>query len=247
MLCSPFGRADGNGAAQEYRRGIESASDPETARRHFELAADAYAASTVQHSHRFLNESRAAWLAGRLPQAILACRRGLIRDPGNLDLRRQLAFLHDTVPGTRAPSDFTTLPGFPGMPPPALLAPVFGLAWTAAWICVLMAWSGSNRPWRNRAVACMSVALLAGGLWCWHLAIRLREQSLPLLVVARDFQTLHQGNGESYPAPPGIAPLRVGMELRLEWTRGDWLKVRRSDGVHGWVPRAAVLLVPEGS
>jgi hypothetical protein len=235
-------------AEAAFRRGGAARSRPAEAQKAFAGAAEAFEElyrRGVRSAGLCLDEGHAAQLAGRLPQAILAYRRGLRLDPQDRALRGGLEQARDEVaypPGspTRPPSD----PWPAWLPWPsdgALLAVALGLyalAWAAAarWLVTRRA-----RP-ALLAAGALTAALLAGGWWGARQAARTREVSHPLVVVAADGAALHTGNGPSYPRPEALPALAAGMEARQLFARGDWLQLEFPGGTVGWVRRADVLV-----
>jgi hypothetical protein len=89
--------------------------------------------------------------------------------------------------------------------------------------------------------AAVGAALLLGAvLAAWELYLA-RELRHPLVVVAEDGILVRQGNGLSYP-PRAATPVNRGVEGRLLFARGAWLKIELPGGEIGWVPRQVALI-----
>jgi hypothetical protein len=61
------------------------------------------------------------------------------------------------------------------------------------------------------------------------------------VVIADDGVLVRRGNGLAYP-PRYETPVNRGVEARLLFARGDWLKIELASGDSGWVPRRYTLL-----
>jgi hypothetical protein len=178
-------------------------------------------------------------LAGDLPRAILAYRRGLRLAPNDAELREHLAAAREQVvypqPGGfgRPPVDQHP-PWLPRLSPAAFLVAaltVYVLAWLA-----MTRWAMTQRGWLlTTGVAAFVAALVLGSGWAWLLLGEQEEARQPLVVIASDGVLLRGGNGLSYPALYKT-PVNRGVEARLLVRRGDWLKLRLADGESGWVP-----------
>jgi hypothetical protein len=230
-----------------FRRGVAARSRPAEARPAFAEAADAYEALHRRgacNPDLYRNEAHAALLAGRLPLAVLAYRRGLRLDPQDGPLRNGLEQARDEVaypPGAARPPAEAWPAWLPWPSPGALLAlalVAYALAWAAAarWLVVRR-----GRP-AALAAAALGVAVLLGGWWAQRQANRAWKAQHPLVVVAADGAALRTGNGPSYPRHEALPALARGMEARQLFARGDWLQVELPGGAVGWVRRADVLV-----
>jgi tetratricopeptide (TPR) repeat protein len=181
-----------------------------------------------------------AWLlAGDLPRAILAYRRGLRLAPNDGDLREHLAAAREEVvyppPGGfgRPPVDQHP-PWLPRLGPAVFLVAALGV-YILAWLAMTR-WAMTHRRWLLAAgIAAFAVALVLGAGWAWLQQEERDETSQPLVVIQSDGVLLRGGNGLSYPALYKT-PVNRGVEARLLARRGDWLKIRLADGDSGWVP-----------
>lgn len=233
-------------AEAAFRAGVAERARPEQARTHFRAAADAYEVLRQAGSHNpdlAANQGHAALLAGDLPGAILAYRRGLRLAPQDARLRAALAYARaqvvyssDSALGRPALEHWP-----PWLPRPA---PVQWF-WLAALAYALGCAAGTRWLMVRRGLlvtgSALGVAALATA------ALLLEEESLrdtfrvPFVVVAEDGVLLRKGNGLAYP-PRAEEPLNRGVEARLLFTRGDWFQVELASGEIGWIPRAYALV-----
>ncbi len=230
-------------AVAEFQEGTALSGKPE-AKDHFRRSANAYAslrAHGLDNADRCRSEGNAALLAGDLPRAILAYRRGVRFAPGDGDLRANLAWARAQV-FYSAPDDYGRPPSerWPlWLPRPALtvwlgMASIVFAMTCAAWT---RWWMTRRRFFLHATVACYVVAsalivVTAAETWRIHDA-----EVHPVVVVARDEVLLRTGNGNSY-LPRRETPLSRGVEGRLLYERGDWLQIQLAGGEVGWLPRS---------
>lgn len=235
-------------AEAAFRSGLEVRDEPEKARPHFRNAASCYEALRQRGAHNaelFRNQGNAYLLAGDLPQAMLAYRRGLRLAPTDSILRANLAHARAQVayPG---PGEFGR-PATEHWPPWLPYFPLrLGLLLFAGFYS--LGWLGLVRCWMVRRAAPLGwgiVAWVLALLTAGNLALQAwneRTESLhPLIVIASDGLPLRKGNGVIYP-PRVEAPLNRGVEARLQFERGEWLQIELASGAVGWVPRRAVMV-----
>ncbi|HLN27156.1 MAG TPA: hypothetical protein VK395_05390 [Gemmataceae bacterium] len=235
-------------AEDAFRKGIESRDRPAESRPRFQEAAAGYGELGRQGAYSAelcRNQGNAYLLAGNLPRAILAYRRGLRLAPGDLNLRTHLDY-------ARAQVAFAERGNF-GRPPsdrlPASL-PYFNpyLRLFLAVLAYALGWTGVFRWWMLRQGSILGMGTLAFAL-AGLLAITLvmedwshrQERSNPLVVIAEDGVLMRKGNGLAYPRRYDT-PLHRGVEARLLVDRGKWLQIELARGEVGWVPRAYVLV-----
>jgi hypothetical protein len=214
----------------------------------FQKAAAAYE-ELGRRGHRnaalFRNQGNACLLAGDLPSAILAYRRGLRLAPQDKGLQADLTYARDRVaypsadPFGRPPVGHWPpwLPRLSAWGYVAVIACWYGLAWVG-----LTRWR-MTRQGRTLGLALAAfalAALFALGLvfeeWQHH-----QELLHPVVVIGQDGTFLRKGNGSSYPNRYDT-PLNRGAEARLHFARGSWLHIELAGGEAGWVPRSAVLV-----
>ncbi|HEX5269988.1 MAG TPA: SH3 domain-containing protein [Gemmataceae bacterium] len=235
-------------AEEAFAEAVRQRDDADKARPLFRKSADLFEElrrAGAANPALFRDEGNARLLAGDLPGAILAYRRGLRLAPDDRALQRLLAAAREQVVYKQS--------GAFGRPPVSLLPPwlprlpargVLLLACAAyafGWVS-LARWRMVRRgKWLTAALASFAVAALLG------LALgagEARERDLdarPLAVVAQDGVLLRKGNGLAYPRRYET-PLNRGVEARLLFERGDWVLIELSGGETGWVPRAYVLI-----
>src|SRR5262249_34058604 len=160
------------------------------------------------------NEGNAWLLAGDLPHAILAYRRGLRLDPNDKAMRANLAFAREQVtypsPGVLGRPSRDAWPHW--LPCPEAGWVLFGAVFSYGIACVAM-----TRLWMPRKTRFLSAgltfltlfALLVSGLVV-HEWQRRQERLHPLVVIAQNGVVLRNGNGANYPARYEGIPLNRG-------------------------------------
>jgi hypothetical protein len=200
----------------------------------------------IRSAALYRNQGNAFLLAGDLPGAILAYRRGLRLAPNDGELQANLAYARDQV--VQGLTDSHGRPPVEQRPPwlPRLASKrALGLAlglYALSWLAVTR-WFMTRRAWLLALAGCAlgAAALLAGGMAIETSAAR-REAEHPLVVIAREGgMKLRKGNGQSY--PPYDYALRPGVEARLRFDdQRGWLQIELVGGEVGWVRRADVLV-----
>lgn len=235
-------------AQAAFRQGVERREQPDEARPYFQEAArffDQLYRSNIASPELCLNAGSAALLAGDLPAAILAFRRGSRLAPNDPALRTNLAYAREQVayaePGPLGrPAVDDRPPWLPILTRPMQLMLLF-LVYTVG--CVgTTRWLMTRRPFcRYLALA----SLLGVPLTCASLIregwSQTRDREQPLVVIAEDGVLLRAGNGLSY-SPRHETPLNRGVEARLLHRRGDWLQIELASGQVGWIPVAFALI-----
>jgi hypothetical protein len=185
------------------------------------------------------NLGNAYYLAGDLPQAILAYRRGLRRAPADPVLRdhleqarAQVNFAEGSSTGRPRPS---SRPGWLVALGPGWLFFLFTLTYSAGWICLVRWWMVRQGRFLAAGVGLLVLAAATG----WLLGDRPWRQE-GTLVVARDGVLLRKGNGRSFPVWTDT-PINRGVEARLLFRRDDWLQIELAGGEIGWVHAADVI------
>jgi tetratricopeptide (TPR) repeat protein len=236
-------------ADQALQEGLKRSDKPQQARSYFLDAAKQFEALHLQGARNpdlYRDMGNAYLLAGDVPQAILAYRRGLRVAPGDRILQANLTYARDQVDYS-SPDRFGRPPAEtwpPWLPRPTLgimLASVV-LAYAAG--CLLLTrWWMSRRNGLLYAAGGMFLLLVVPMIGTAHEAWRQRQQERhPLVVVAVDGLTLRNGNGMAYPARYDGKTLNRGVEARLLFERDDWLNVELAGGEAGWVRRMDVLV-----
>jgi tetratricopeptide (TPR) repeat protein len=200
----------------------------------------------VRSAALYRNQGNASLLAGDLPHAVLAYRRGLRLAPNDADLHANLAYARDQV--VQGLSDHHGRPPVEQRPPwlPRLASKrVLGLVallYALTWFTVTC-WLMTRRTWLLAMAggAFMVAVLLAVGFTVEAMAEK-AEVHHPLVVIARaEGVKLRRGNGQSYPEYDYV--LRPGVEGRLLFDdQRGWLQIELADGEVGWVRQADVLV-----
>jgi tetratricopeptide (TPR) repeat protein len=235
-------------AETAFAEGVRQKDAADRARPHFRRAALCFEELRRRGAHNatlYLNLGNAWLLAGELPHAILAYRRGLRLAPEDIGLQTGLAAAREQV---AYPSN--SMLGRPAVDhrPPWL--PRFSSEWMFAASVVLyfLAWVCLTRWLMKRFRRLLVAGLLsffAAGLLTFFTLAATRDESdeavRPLVVVADDGVLLRKGDNLNFP-PRFDTPLNKGVEARLLFERGEWLQIELAGGEVGWVPRGLVLV-----
>jgi tetratricopeptide (TPR) repeat protein len=233
-------------AEAAFARGAGLAADSAEARQAFSDAADAYEELRrrgAHNPHLYLNQGNAAFLAGRVPEAILAYQRGLRLNPNHHVLREHLeqARLRVQYPGHRGRPQPSSWPAWLPRPtldlivPLALLLYLISCVAATRWLML-----GTGRRLLHATVLTLA-ALLAGFVGVWLMARDAVAHEMPLVVVAED-APFHRGNGATFARHAELPQLPPGLEARRIFQRGDWLQVVLYTGEVGWVHKDYVLV-----
>jgi hypothetical protein len=230
-----------------FAAGVEHRGDSAKARPAFARAAAAYD-SLWNQGHRTpelaVNRSRAHRLAGDLPRAVAALHDGLAVARYSRTLQAELA---DARAAVQYPLEGELAEQARPKPPrgvstrmsPAEAWLLAGGLWLAVCAGVARFAMVRNALWLAFAGLSLAALLALGGLWLQDRRIRGREESLPLLVVARDV-VLRRGNADAYP-PRLDAALPRGAEVRELSRRGGWVQVQLPGGAVGWLPEGSAI------
>lgn len=232
-------------AVEAFQRARAIPEQPDQARKLYEQAAAGCEELRVRGAHNadlYRNQGNAYLLAGDLPRALLAYRRGIRLAPNDAALRASLDHAREQVmyPAHaalgRPPVDHW--PPWLPRPSPSRCFWLAGLSYAAGCMAATRFWMVRQRV----------LLLLATGAWasCLLLVViplgeRNTDQRSRLVIVAEDGVLLRKGNGLTYP-PRYETPLNRGVEARLRFVRGEWLQVELAGGEVGWVPRELVVL-----
>lgn len=235
-------------AETAFRQGVNQArDDPDAARRAFAAAAACYE-ELRQHglaNPRLLgNQGNACLLAGDLPHAVLAYRRGLRLAPRDPDLRRGLAHAEDLVYSptsnlARPPED--SWPGWLPHPGAGACLALFAILYGGGWLVLTRWWMTRRAGGGSLAAGCFLAALLPAGLWLDEQAQVRDRRDHPLVIVARQDVWLRRGNGADFPLRLDT-PLPAGAQARWLFGRGNWVQIQLPGGEVGWVPRHDLLV-----
>ncbi len=227
-------------AEATFRAGVALEQSGQPATLVFARASHQFALAIAQHGghpDRYLNLGNAEFLAGRLPEAIVAYRRGLRLDPTHDLLRANLKRARDEV--VLPPQSSLRFPSTN----PAWL-PRAGAVWfvvagcIAAFVGSLLLTRGLWVPTGLCLVALATVCALT--LHLCEIADN-AEATAPLWVVTHD-SPLRIGNAPSYPCNADTPTVPRGLEVRLVHRRLDWLHVE-SGNARGWIPVNAAIPV----
>lgn len=185
------------------------------------------------------NQGNAALLAGDLPQAILAYRRGLRLVPNDRTLHANLALARSQVSYPES-----TAFGRPPIDdwPPWLPAVSPWMLMLGAWSCFVLACCALTRWLMIRQYSWLGCATIAGMATLPAVIARTFPSgpAQQLAVVRVDGVTVYKGNGRSYPCYPH--QLNRGVEAHALTTRGNWVQIELATGEVGWIERGQLLL-----
>lgn len=236
-------------ARRAFEEGLRLRGDPVRAKERFRAAAAVYEQLRkrgTENAALFRSQGNASLLAGDLPQAIFAYRRGLRLAPADGALQEALAAAREDV-ARKVTGGF-------GRPPaddrPPWLPRVGFSGWSFALLllvyvlcCLSLARWAMTR--RQELLLASGIGLLLTGLAAALLGLaslyEKREQARALVVIAQDDLPLLLGNGLSYKSRY-VENLPRGAEARVLFRRSDWLQIELSGGEIGWVPLSTVLL-----
>jgi tetratricopeptide (TPR) repeat protein len=235
-------------AETAFAEGVRLKDAADRARPHFRRAALCFEELNRRGAHNatlYLNLGNAWLLAGELPHAILAYRRGVRLAPEDPALQTGLAAAREQV---AYPSGSTL--GRPAVDhrPPWLPRLSSDWMFAASVVLYFVAWVCLTRWLMNRArrlLVAGLLALLAAGLLTFFILAATHDEGdktvRPLVVIADDGVLLRKGDNLNFPQRYDT-PLNKGVEARLLFERGEWLQIELAGGEVGWVPRGLALV-----
>jgi len=237
--------ADIASAIQSYEAGVKHRDDAATARQHFAVAAQQFDEawnSGSCNSTLALARSRAHFLAGNLPAAIVAAHEGLKHLPHDRQLQELLEQLRDAVvvPRTSSSSENIRPVRANGLRQHLSGWDLFVIAVIAT---MLLTFSTVRRiVWRERWTLPAMLISTATIVVCTTLAWKWSHEVPAEMRVLRNDVTLRTGNGTSYPMQVPFE-LPRGTEVSPLASRGEWLQVQLAGGAIGWVPEVDTIAV----
>ncbi len=236
-------------AEAAFRAGAAQRADPEKARQAFAEAAHHYGLLRqrgADNADLYRNAGNAHLLAGELPEAILAYRRGLRCAPHDAELRANLEYARDQVlyvgPEGRGRPLADDWPSW--MPPldRGLFLMAAFLLYALACVSAVRGLLAGRDTGLGQAAVLLALAVAAGGLWTYLTWRVSRDAGQPVMVVSAEEVPLWRGNGPTHEMHKTMPHLHRGMEGRLLHRRGGWLQVRLPGGEIGWLPQTAALV-----
>jgi hypothetical protein len=229
-----------------FRDGVSHQDDRDRARRSFADAADRFAElerQGVRTPELYRNLGNASYLAGRLPEALAAYRRGLRDIPGD---RRLHALLERARADVHPPSGSSLRPAFK-IPLPWSTPKLLGGFATVLFVVACLLLPRGIRSGRRGFIVGGGLAAIFV-LAAIVLASQLDEMRQDAIVIVREDVALRTGNGDSYDAATEAPTMPRGQEVRVLRRRGSWLQVESPGGAIGWLPTQAVVddSVPTG-
>ena len=209
-----------------FAKGADNLAQGRPHRADFARAADLLAQTPNPSARDFFNLGNAAYLAGRLADAIAAYRHALELNADFPNLRANLALARREV----------------AIPAGSKLKRAndddrLAVEWIARGGCIAFATACflGFLGWRRRS---RRPLLLGGG--CFVAAVVLTVLSLTSrgeseVLVVRESVPLRIGNGASYAVHPDAPVVPVGLEVRVLHKRGTWSRVECPGGVQGWI------------
>ena len=234
-------------AEDSFQQGINARGTPGESK-FFQSAADHYdelRRRGFDNATLLRNQGNALLLAGDLPRAILAYRRGLRLNSNDRQIRINLAYAREQVAYSSADS-FARPPGG-WWPPwlPRLTAGssfwIFLVSYTLTWVGLAWSWTGPADNRRSLVWAGLAGSIFFAACFAIQIHGDRADRQHPLVVIAEDKTSLLKGNNALYPRAYET-PLNRGVEARLLQARGSWLQIELTGGQIGWVPRENALL-----
>lgn len=182
----------------------------------------------------------AHYRAGRLGWAVASWQRALRLSPGDADARHNLevarAGIVDRIVGEREEPFFDRV--LARISGPAAVA-LFAVPWLALWGLLLVRRRsfGPLRPFLTAGV--IAAALLATGTGAL-LAGKASAERTPMAVVVSKSSAVREGPSASLRA---AFELHEGTAVRVLSGDGEFLRVRLSNGLEGWVAKAELAVV----
>jgi hypothetical protein len=251
-------------ATAAYKAGIQTRKTPFQARRLFGQAAALYEqlrGRGVRNGSLERNLGQAYLLAGDLPRAILAYRRGLELAPGDGKLGARLDEARERVNyssrGSYGKPPVDNWPPWLPRPSPYLQLGFLVIVYGLGCVCFTRWWMTREGSHLALGGVALAVAVFLG-VWL-VLGERQRdwERDHPVVVIVAERVVLQKGDGANYPwydaatrewqeaggpVPADAPALPRGAEARLRFRRGAWVQIELAGGETGWVRRADVVL-----
>jgi hypothetical protein len=237
--------ATGTDAEEAFRAGVSRRDNDLAARPLFRRAAESFAKRREQQPNNaslHKNEAHAWLLAGEIPAAIRAYRRGLAAAPDDLTLRQGLEYARSRVEYA-SPTDRSALSprreSLVWLKRPLRLTGWLGVAAVSGcgWL-VVTRWTMT----RSRGRWPGMTLILAATAWAGWLILdaRTRAGADAILVVTARPVMLRAGDGPSFWSRRP-QPLPAGVEASALGINDGWVQVELAGGDVGWLPRDAVL------
>ncbi len=173
-----------------------------------------------------INTGRTAMQSGKLPDAILAYRKGLHGDPSHRGLQDDYRVAQSMVDAPHRALDAWQYRVAPGD-----LFIVCAASVLIAAVAAARHFTVRPRGMAGLATIATLIALCSAGVAVMIHREQTRELATPFIVV-QHATALREGNGRSYPSVRDLPP---GAEATLLTERGGWLQVELADGVTGWL------------
>jgi hypothetical protein len=238
LLLTLLIAAPGTSLTDLFRLGVEQRSNAVEARKQFREAAKRSdeAWRTGPHSVELaILRSRSHFLAGNLPNALLAIHEVLADSPTDYQLHRELAALRETIRYPEPPDARLSVRPISPSRFWQLLSPweLYGLASVGAALAMVgLVGTFTTRPnWSRQAILVGLIVFFVSTALSCRIGLLTNE---PVVILTRD-TTLRTGNGESYPSRL-VEVLPRGAELRVLTRRGGWVQVELPGGAAGWIP-----------
>ena len=223
-------------ASVAFQRGLASSADAAVAKESFSDAAQKYQLLIDQGTHnaKLYSNLAAAYLqTGEVALALVNYERTLAIVPGDtiaIAGRDHALFLLTGEQQERA-SFFHSIYLWNAKFPEQLRLWIGVFFWSVFWVALSGILVAGLRVCRPVALAAAAACILCGtslGLQAWY-----ENPVKQGVVVAKDVQ-LREGNGDGF-APLVGSILPEGSRFKVMQKRGNWIQVRTSDGLEGWL------------
>ena len=187
----------------------------------------------------FFNLGNACFKAGRLGRALVNYRRAEELAPRDPDIRANLQFARNSVPGANLRPANRWVRWLPRLTlnEAALVAAVTLWVW-AGLLTLRQLRPATRKPLRvlTLLAGVLTLFLVAFAAANWHL----RRATLTAIVVVPE-ATVHYGPLDESPSAFSV---RDGLELEVADTKGDWVQVTDATRRVGWIKRDQAVLFP---
>ena len=239
--------AGGVAGAQSAALGLYNEANALYRQGEFQSARDRYlqvAEIGLQDARLYYNLGNACFKSGLLGQAILWYERALKLDPHDADARANLRFVNLVKKDRESAPEENVVWAFlvDVYLFPTLNELCLAFSFSLFLVFALAVWSLWNRGrarmlWLVLVLSCTSLTALTGGV----LGLRVYRKETLVEAIA----LVEEGLARSAPDETRkvVFVIHEGTKVQIERREGDWLLIRLSNGLGGWLPAAAVAVI----